>query len=81
MYIGLAEYYSAELSQKVMRGMYENRKKGLFCGGQIPFGYRVENKRVVVDEDKAEIVRYIFKSYAEGKVATSEWFGFIFYLD
>ena len=29
VYIGLAEYYSAELSQKVKRGMYETLKKGL----------------------------------------------------
>ncbi len=69
VYIGIAEYYSAELSQKVTRGMYENRKKGLFCGGKIPFGYRVENKKVIVHEDEAEIVRFIFKEYAEGKIA------------
>ena len=29
--IGIAEYYSAELSQKVKRGMNENRIKGKFC--------------------------------------------------
>lgn len=69
VYIGLAEYYSAELSQKVLRGMYENRKKGLFCGGQISFGYRVENKKVLVNEDEAAVVRYIFQQYADGKVA------------
>ena len=32
VYIGLAEYYSAELSQKVSRGLQENRNKGLFTG-------------------------------------------------
>ncbi len=69
MYIGLAEYYSAELSQKVMRGMYENRKKGLFCGGQVPFGYRLENKRFYIKEEEAEAVRYIFQEYANGKIA------------
>lgn len=42
VYIGIAEYYSAELSQKVLRGLNENRKKGLFCGGSVPYGYRVE---------------------------------------
>ena len=36
VYIGIAEYYSAELSQKVLRGLNENRKKGLFCGGGVP---------------------------------------------
>ncbi len=49
--------------------MYENRKKGLFCGGQVPFGYRVVNKRLVVEESEAEAVRYIFQQYANGKVA------------
>ena len=49
VYIGIAEYYSAELSQKVMRGLTENRKKGLFCGGGVPYGYLVENKKVIVD--------------------------------
>ena len=63
---GIAEYYSAELSQKVLRGLNENRKKGLFCGGGVPYGYRVENKRVYVDEDAAEIVRYIYERYSIG---------------
>ena len=60
VYIGIAEYYSAELSQKVLRGLNENRKKGLFCGGSVPYGYRVENKRLTIDEDKAAVVKYIF---------------------
>lgn len=67
MYIGLAEYYSAELSQKVKRGNQENREKGLYCGGVLMFGYRVKNKKVYVDNEKAEIVRYIFQQYAEGR--------------
>ena len=44
MYIGLAEYYSAELSQKVKRGIHENRKKGLYCGGALLFGYRAVDR-------------------------------------
>ena len=50
VYIGLAEYYSAELSQKVSRGLQENRNKGLFTGGRVPIGYKVINKKVVIDE-------------------------------
>ena len=38
MYIGLAEYYSEELSQKILRGLNESRKKGFYCGGGIPYG-------------------------------------------
>ena len=43
---GMAEYYSAELAQKVTRGMNECRKNGTYTGGPILFGYKVENKRV-----------------------------------
>lgn len=69
MYIGLAEYYSAELSQKVKRGIHENRKKGLYCGGALLFGYRAVDRKIVVHEDEAKIVRLIFDQYAHGKDA------------
>ena len=63
---GYAEYYSAELSQKVKRGMRETRSKGNFTGGFIIYGYKVENHKVVIDEEKAETVKYIFEQYAIG---------------
>ena len=69
MYIGLAEYYSAELSQKVKRGIHENRKKDLYCGGALLFGYRAVDRKIVVHEDEAKIVRLIFDQYAHGKDA------------
>ena len=66
VYIGIAEYYSAELSQKIMRGLRESRSKGLFCGGNIPYGYYVKDKKICVDEEKAAVVRYVFEQYAAG---------------
>lgn len=64
---GMAEYYSAELSQKLKRGMNETRRKGNFTGGYVLFGYRVENKKVVIQEDEAEVVRWMFDECASGK--------------
>lgn len=61
---GMAEYYSVELSQKVTRGMSINAEKGLSNGGTTPLGYRIENKRYVVDEERAPVVREIFTKYA-----------------
>ena len=77
MYIGLAEYYSEELSQKVTRGLRESYAKGNFTGGYVLFGYKVVvdestlgqkkvRKRLELDEDKAPIMRYIFEEYAKG---------------
>ena len=39
---GMAEYYSAELGQKVNRNMKMNAEKGFFNGGYAPLGYTVE---------------------------------------
>ncbi len=63
---GMAEYYSAELSQKVKRGMNETRLKGNFTGGNLIYGYKVENHKVVINEEQAEVVRYIYEQYALG---------------
>ena len=49
--------------------MHENRSKGLFPGGRIAYGYRVENKRVLIDEERAKIVLYVFQQYAQGVIA------------
>ena len=49
--------------------MNESRSKGQYTGGCVSFGYRVENKKVYVNEEQAEIVRYIFQQYAQGVIA------------
>lgn len=63
---GMNQYYSAELSQKVKRGMRENRLKGLYQGGGVPYGYKVENQKLVIDEMKAEVVRFMYSQYSKG---------------
>ena len=68
----MAEYYSAELSQKVNRNMLLNAEKGLYNGGFVPLGYRVieqdfdtyKKKKLVIDENTAPIVQAIFKMRA-----------------
>lgn len=48
--------------------MNETRQKGNFTGGGVLFGYRVENKKVIIHEDEAEVVRWMFNEYASGKL-------------
>ncbi len=63
---GYAEYYSAELSQKIRRGNNESRHKGNLTGGRVPYGYKNENKKAVIVPEQAEVVRYIYTQYAQG---------------
>ena len=64
---GMAEYYSAELSEKVRRGQTENALKGRRNGGQTPFGYRLADHRLQPDPATAPVVLEIFQRYAEGE--------------
>ncbi|WP_243138286.1 recombinase family protein [Faecalibacterium prausnitzii] len=67
MLTGMAEYYSAELSEKVVRGMTENVLKGKYNGGTIPIGYTVdEEKFFQIDPLKAPFVVEAFQRYNDG---------------
>ena len=62
----MAEYYSANLSKHVRRGQRESIINGTYLGGVPPIGYKVENKRLVIDERTAPTIRYMFEQYAKG---------------
>lgn len=64
---GLAEYYSAELAQKVSRGIRESILKGHWLGGRIPYGFNVIDKKYAINEVEAEIVKIMFNKYIEFK--------------
>ena len=67
MLTGMAEYYSAELSEKVVRGMTENVLKGKYNGGTILIGYTVdEEKFFQIDPLKAPFVVEAFQRYNDG---------------
>ena len=63
----MAEYYSAELSQKVKRGIAMSAAKCKFFGGAVALGYKIDSeKNYVIDEEKAPIVRQMFEMLANG---------------
>lgn len=63
---GMNQYYSAELAQKVKRGMRETRLKGYNQGGTLPYGYKLNGRNIVIDEEKSIIVKYIYEQYSNG---------------
>lgn len=80
---GMAEYYSAELSQKVKRGMKINVDNCIYNGGTIPLGLKlidvdsdiidatgriIKKKKFAIDEQTAPIIKEIFEMYANGYI-------------
>lgn len=65
---GLAEYYSADLRQKVVRGLDETAKKGRWPSGSLPIGYRKDaDGRIAIDEERADLVRTVYRMHLAGE--------------
>ncbi len=63
----MAEYYSAELSQKVKRGIAMSASKCKYFGGTVALGYKIDSeKNYIIDEETAPIVRKMFEMLASG---------------
>jgi len=66
---GMAEYYSANLSQNVRRGMEGNALKCKHNGARL-YGYDLGDDGFYhVNEEEARVVRLMFDMYAEGRGA------------
>lgn len=68
---GMAEYYSADLAEKVVRGMTENALKCKYNGGTLPIGYVIDSEQYFqIDPLTAPFVLEAFKRYDEGATMT-----------
>ncbi len=71
-----AEKYSKRLSKRVKDGLDTAAVNGTFCGGHLMYGYKLVDTdkvgrkgiihKVAIDEEQAQVVRYIFEQYAAG---------------
>ena len=68
---GYAEYYSADLSEKVIRGMTDNALKCKYNGGSLPIGYVIDDERhFQINPLTAPFILNAFKLYDEGATMT-----------
>ena len=65
----LNDMYARDISKKVKNAKHQQAKKGLFIGGQPPFGYRKDpnNKhQLIIDPEAAAVVRLVFSLAEKG---------------
>lgn len=43
------------------------RQRGLFVGGNPPYGYNLSHKKLLVNEKEAQVIRWMFNRYLEAK--------------
>lgn len=61
-----SEFERKIIAERTKGGRMANHKKKLSSGGRPPFGYRMKDKKLVINEEEAEIVRKIFKLRIKG---------------
>lgn len=60
------DYYSRDISKKVMSAFRTKKGQGQFIGNMAPYGYILEDNHFIVDETAAAVVRRIFSMKMQG---------------
>ena len=63
--LSFAQFEREVTAERIRDKVAASRKKGMWMGGVPPFGYRVANRKLLVDEAAAAHVRWIFGRFIE----------------
>src|SRR4051812_5040418 len=68
--LSFAQFEREVIGERVRDKIAASRARGLWMGGPVPLGYRVENRKLLVDATAAATVRRVFEGFAETRSAT-----------
>ena len=63
--LSFAQFEREVTGERIRDKIAASKRKGLWMGGVVPLGYRVEARKLWVDEPEAVLVRRIFTRYLE----------------
>ena len=70
MLLSFAQFEREIAGERIRDKIAASKKKGMWMGGNVPLGYDVKDRKLIVSEPEASTVRLIFRRYAElGSVA------------
>lgn len=65
--LSFAQFEREVTGERIRDKIAASKKKGLWMGGVVPYGYKVENRKLLVNESEASDVRLIFELYSQLK--------------
>jgi DNA invertase Pin-like site-specific DNA recombinase len=63
--LSFAQFEREVIGERIRDKIAASKKKGMWMGGVPPLGYRAQDRKLVIVESEAEIVRLIFRQYVE----------------
>src|ERR1700723_1079288 len=61
--LSFAQFEREVTGERIRDKIAASKKKGMWMGGMVPLGYRVEDRALHIVEDHAAIVRSLFRRY------------------
>jgi DNA invertase Pin-like site-specific DNA recombinase len=61
--LSFAQFEREVTSERIRDKIAASKRKGLWVGGMAPLGYETKDRKITVNEEEAERVRTIFRSY------------------
>ena len=68
--LSFAQFEREVIGERVRDKIAASRARGIWMGGPVPLGYRVESRKLLIDEPNATTVRRVFEGFAEARSAT-----------
>ncbi|MDX2288390.1 MAG: recombinase family protein [Hyphomicrobiaceae bacterium] len=65
MLLSFAQFEREIAGERIRDKIAASKAKGMWMGGNVPLGYDVRERKLIVNEAEAEMVRMIFHRYAE----------------
>jgi site-specific DNA recombinase len=65
--LSFAQFEREVTGERIRDKIAASKRKGMWMGGTVPHGYRVEDRKLVIEPKEAEELRYIFNRYLELK--------------
>ena len=63
--LSFAQFEREVTGERIRDKIAASKKKGLWMGGVVPLGYKVDDRKLIVDEAEAATVRLIFQRYLD----------------
>jgi len=63
--LSFAQFEREVIGERIRDKIAASKKKGMWMGGVPPLGYQAQDRKLVIVDTEAEIVRFIFRRYAE----------------
>ena len=65
MLLSFAQFEREIAGERIRDKIAASKAKGMWMGGNVPLGYDVKERKLIVNDAEAETVRMIFRRYAE----------------